>query len=424
MTNTSIWKVVISGALALICISMVQGFWLKNTLDLSARAFDEKVRIAIRNVALDISRMSQVQLPAFNLINQVSQNYYVVNIRDAIDANSLEYYLTRELEAVSLRTDFEYGIYDCNTDQMVYGNYIHAPGRRRSEIRASKLPTYDEFVYYFGIRFPDRKSYLLSNQWLPLVFTGILLLAMVFFIYATSEIYRQKKLSDLQKDFINNMTHEFKTPLTSIRVSSEVFLKESLVKANPRLKRYAQIIHDQTQRLNGQIERVLQIADASAKPLELKIEPVQLHQLIIQIAGQVRSRLDQRNGKIELHLDASNDLIRADLLHMANILSNLIDNALKYSPKDPLIVVSTEHRDHNLLLQIKDQGIGVDQKYLGKLSNKFFRVPTGDVHNVKGFGLGLHYVLQMVQAHGWSMNIKSKPNEGTSVTIEIQNQNE
>ncbi len=417
MTNKSIWRVVVSGALALLCITLVQSFWLRNTFNLSARAFDEKVRIAIRNVATQLSQMRQVQLPTYHLINQISQDYYVVNIRDAIDANSLEYYLTKELEAVNLFTDFEYGIYDCDTDQMVYGNYLHGQDGKRVSEPTTNLPKYDEFVYYFGVRFPDRKGYLIANQWVPITLTGILLLAMLFFIYATYEIFKQKKLSDLQKDFINNMTHEFKTPLTSIKVSAEVFLQDQYVKKDDRLTRYAKIIANQTTRLNQQVERVLQIADTSANGLELKKEPLAIHAIISKVTDQLKSRLDRRNGQIRLQLNADQDLVSADRLHLANVLFNLLDNALKYTRKAPIIEVTTKLSESNLALKIADNGIGIDDKFLPKIGEKFFRVPTGNVHNAKGFGLGLHYVYQITKAHQWDLQIESVKTQGTTVTL-------
>ena len=422
MTNRSIWKVVVSGALALLCITIVQGFWLHNTFNLSARTFDEKVRIALRNVATQLSEMSQVQLPTYHLINQISQDYYVVNIRDAIDANSLEYYLVKELEALNLQIDFEYGIYDCDTDQMVYGNYWRDATGENMDGRTTNLPKYDDFVYYFGVRFPDRKGYLLSTQWVPITLTGILFLATLFFIYATYEIFRQKKLSDLQKDFINNMTHEFKTPLTSIKVSADVFLQNKQIRQDPRLQRYAKIIRDQTNRLNRQVERVLQVADASANGLALKKERIALHGLIKSVSDQLKSRLDQKGGQIELQLLADRSEVLADRLHLANVLFNILDNALKYSVQAPLIVISTIYRKPNLILQIEDNGVGIDEQYLSKVGDKFFRVPTGNIHNTKGFGLGLHYVTQIVKAHGWDMKLSSDKNTGTTISIQINMQ--
>ncbi len=417
MTNLTVWKIVASAALALICILLVQGYWLVNAYNLNNRAFEEKVHICLRNVAEQMAHLQQVQLPALGVVNQISDNYFVVNIRDAIDANNLEYYLRKEFETVSLPVDFEYGIYDCDTDQMVYGNHI---GYQDQTVQ-SNLPTYDDFVYYFGVRFPNRSGYILKDLWIPIFFTAILVLAIIFFIYATYGILKQKKLSELQKDFINNMTHEFKTPLTSIQISSEVFLNDPVVKQHPRLHRYAGIINDQTDRLTQQIERVLQIARWQKSKLALKLERVELHAAIIRIVDQLQGRIEKEHVTMELNLASKSFTLSADQLHLSNVIYGLLDNAMKYSSDSPEIKIRTEADGELIKLVIIDHGIGISPDHIKLLGQKFFRVPTKDIHNAKGFGLGLHYIRQVIDLHGWKMQIDSQPNQGTSVTVFIPN---
>lgn len=423
MRNSSIWKVIVSGALALIGIVIVQGYWLTNSFDQSEKAFEEKVHIALRNVARQISELKKVQLPSYDLINQISQDYYIVNIRDAIDAVNLEYYLVKEFELTGLRTDFEYGIYDCDTDQMVYGNYVGIAEKASVSIPSKKLevPVQNDFVYYFGVRFPDRKGYILKNQWLPILFTVILCLAALFFSYATFEILKQKKLSDLQKDFINNMTHEFKTPLSSIKVSSEVFLTHPQVRQNERLYRYAGIINDQASRLNDQVERVLQIAGMQKGKIQLHSQWTDLRTLIDAMIQQLRSRCEKEEASLSASYSGDTFSVFADPHHLANILYNLVDNALKYRKEKAVVEIRVEANDPVIKLSVVDQGIGIERMYLTRLHQKFFRVPTGNIHNAKGFGLGLHYVHQIVKVHGWKMQINSIPGEGTDVTIYFKN---
>lgn len=421
MSNSSIWKVVASAALALICIIIVQGYWLKNTFDYSRQSFDEKVQISLRNVAKQISELQKVQLPSYDLINQVAQDYYIVNIRDAIDAQSLEFYLQKEFEAVGLSTDFEYGIYDCDTDQMVYGNYISTRSSRKVPDLAGSLnvPSQNDYVYYFGVRFPAQKSYIFSSQWLPILFTAILLLAVLFFAYATFEILRQKKMSDLQKDFINNMTHEFKTPLSSIQVSADVFLNEQVVVKSPRLLRYAKIIKEQSVRLNDQVERVLQIADLQKGKIILNSQVLALDDLVTTVIGQLKGRAEKEEAEITAQYIGTNFLVTADRHHLSNVLYNLTDNSLKYRKGPVAIRVIVEESQDDLTLTVQDDGIGIDHIYLHKLDQKFFRVPTGNVHNTKGFGLGLHYVRQIVKTHRWTMNITSQIGQGTQIRIQM-----
>ncbi len=422
MSNTSIWKVVISAALALICICIVQGYWLTHSFDQSEKAFEEKVHIALRNVARQVSELKQVQLPSHDLILPVSQDYYLVNIRDAIDAKNLEFYLRQEFESIGLRTDFEYGIYDCNTDQMVYGNYISHLDEPviMSSSKSLVVPVPNDFVYYFGVRFPDRKGYMLKNQWLPILFTVILFLAVLFFAYATFEILRQKKLSDLQKDFINNMTHEFKTPLSSIRISSEVFLQHQQIQQDQRLIRYARIISDQANRLNDQVERVLQIAGLQHGKIKLHLQPTDLRQVVREMIDQLKSRMEKDGAIIKSFFKGEDFLLQADRHHLSNMLYNLTDNALKYSREPARVTIEASESGEHIKLAIIDQGIGIDRVFLPRLDQQFFRVPTGNVHNTKGFGLGLHYVRQMVRAHGWEMSIESEPGKGTTVILGIK----
>ncbi|MCB0665245.1 MAG: HAMP domain-containing histidine kinase [Saprospiraceae bacterium] len=422
MRNSSIWKVIISGALALVGIIIVQGYWMTNSFSQSEKAFEEKVHIALRNVAQQISELKKVQLPSYDLINQISQDYFIVNIRDAIDAKNLEYYLIQEFEQIGLLTDFEYGIYDCDTDQMVYGNYVSPEEKKaiNSPSKTLEVPVQNDFVYYFGVRFPDRKGYMLNNQWLPILFTVILCLAVLFFSYATFEILKQKKLSDLQKDFINNMTHEFKTPLSSIRVSSEVFLNHPRIREDDRLHRYAGIINDQAVRLNDQVERVLQIAGMQKGQIQLQKQWIDIRLVIDAIIDQLKSRCEKENASITSTYDGGRFTVHADPHHLSNILYNLVDNALKYRKENATVTIAVAEANGGVRMSIEDNGIGIEKMYLARLHQKFFRVPTGNIHNAKGFGLGLHYVHQMVRMHNWKMEIDSDLGVGTTVTIYIK----
>lgn len=417
MTNSTVWKIIVSAALALICIILVQAYWLINAYDLTKRAFEEKAHMSLLNVAEQMAQLNQVQLSSMDVVSQIADNYFVVNIRDAIDANSLEYYLKKEFESVSLPVDFEYGIYDCETNQMVYGNYV---GLKEGRQMKSILPTYDEFVYYFGVRFPDRDGYILKNLWIPILFTAILILSIIFFAYATYGILKQRKLSELQKAFINNMTHEFKTPLTSIQISSKVLLDDVAVHSNERLQQYARIIGDQASRLTQQIERVLQIASMQKSDLNLKLDQLDLHETIRHIVSQLESRIAEEMVSITLNLTAQDTLIRADQLQLSNVIHGLVDNAIKYSDRMPTIAIRTIQEGRRISLLVADKGIGIAPNDLKQVGQQFYRVPNGDIHDAKGFGLGLHYIKGVVEKHGWDFQISSQLGEGTQVLILIE----
>ena len=419
MTNSTIRRVVILGALAICAIVAIQSYWVLRTMDIKEQEFDRSVTIALRNVALQMDSLRERNsLPSHNLISRQATNYYVVNINDEINANLLEYYLRRELEAVALDVDFEYGIFDCYSNEMVYGNYIsnNAEDLELTEKR-DDLPSYEEFEYYFGVRFPNRQSDLLSSMRLTITFTAVLFLAVLFFIYSIIVILKQKRLSEMQKDFINNMTHEFKTPISTIKISSDVFLNHDTIRQDDRLNRYAHIIKEQNLRLNNQVEKVLQLAKIERESFKLKLESIDFHALLNQVIESIEPRLAAMEGRLITNLQAIDPVIKADRLHLTNIIHNLLDNAIKYCKDQPNVQLLTRDEGGKIIFEIKDEGIGIAKEHQQKVFNKFYRVSTGDVHNVKGFGLGLYYIKSICDAHDWKVDLSSEPDKGTTIRI-------
>ncbi|MEZ4957954.1 MAG: HAMP domain-containing sensor histidine kinase [Saprospiraceae bacterium] len=420
MGNKTIIRVIVFGTLAIIGIIAIQAYLLINTWNVEEKEFEENVFIVLQNVADRFEKMGS-SLPAYNLINQVSSNYFVVNINDNIRAEDLEFFLRTELEAMGLREDFEYGVYNCESREMAYGDYISysAEEAKRVDLKEDFPVTEDEnLIYYFGVRFPNRVSQILSNMRLTIIFSSILLVTILFFLYSMFIIMQQKRLSEMQKDFINNMTHEFKTPISTIKISSDVFLKSPEIANNERLSKYAKIIQEQNTRLNNQVEKVLQLARIEKDNFKLNKEEVELHTLLHSILESIRLQVEKSGGCITEELLASNPTITADKLHLTNIIHNLLDNAIKYCQEKPTVSLTTSDTpDGRLKLTVQDQGIGIEKDNLGKLFDKFYRVPTGNVHNVKGFGLGLFYTKNICDAHGWKISVDSEPGRGTTVSI-------
>jgi two-component system phosphate regulon sensor histidine kinase PhoR len=419
MRKNAIRLVVLLGAISVIGIVLTQIYWVKKELDLKDKEFNQTVQIALRNVAEDMAQYGQFSLPPKDVINQVSTDYYVVNINNTIDAKTLEFYLIKEFNAVGINTDFDYGIYDCSSDKMVYGNYISFTPKDAKDKVVKSLPKLDKFTYYFGVRFPDRSSYVVSrmDNW---VFTSIILLVVIiFFGYAMFVILQQKRLSEMQRDFINNMTHEFKTPISTIAISSDVIANPHIVETPERLSTYAGIIKEEAGRLNRQVEKVLQIAKEERNEFRLNKEQVDLHELVKNAADSFGVTIHDKQGKITLDLKAANHTVNADRQHLANVIYNLLDNAVKYTNEAPLIKIGTVNLDKKILLSVQDNGIGIKKEYQRKIFDKFFRVPSGNLHNVKGFGLGLSYVRNIVNAHGWKIKVDSEPGKGSTFTLEI-----
>ena len=419
MKNSTIIRIVILGALAIFAIVGIQTYWFINTWDIKEKEQDERIKFALMNVAKEFERIG-AQLPAYDLINRISSNYYVVNVNDVINANNLQFFLRREFEEFGLEADFEYGIYDCATNKMVYGNYIsYSNDPDTNNLQKNDLPIYDKFTYYFGVRFPNQTSRILSTMGTTITFSIILLITIFFFLYSIFIILRQKQLSEMQKDFINNMTHEFKTPISTIKISADVFLKEEKIKSDKRLQRYAQIIRDQNQRLNRQVEKVLQLARIERDNFKLKEEVLELHPMLESIVQSTKLKVEDKGGELHFKPEAQEDIIKADPLHLNNLIHNLLDNALKYSKNTPVIHIQTKSVTGGLQVMIKDNGIGIPSEYHNKVFEKFFRVPTGNVHDVKGFGLGLYYIRNICKAQGWKINLESEAQKGTTFYITI-----
>ncbi len=422
MKNSTIIRVVIFGTLAIIGIIAIQSYLLFNTWNAEAKEFQEKVTIALQNVAKEFEKLGS-NPPAYDVIKQVSSNYYVVDINNTINPNNLEIFLRRELEEVGLREDFDYGIYNCDTKKMAYGKYIsYSQGGEVPRVNEPKqqLPVHehDNFLYYFGVRFPNREAQIVGSMKLTIILSSILFVTTLFFVYSIFIILRQKRLSEMQKDFINNMTHEFKTPISTIKISSEVFLKSPEITDNKRLLQYATIINEQNQRLNKQVEKVLQLAKIERDNFKLNKEKIDLHELLGSILNSVKIQVEKEGGNLTSMFKADSPMLYADRLHLTNILHNLLDNAMKYCQGVPNITVSSENSPNGKVkLSITDTGLGIAKENQQKIFDKFYRVPTGDVHNVKGFGLGLFYTKNICDAHGWKISLESEPNKGTCVTI-------
>ncbi len=420
MNNRTIQRVVLLGAIAILFVIGTQAYWVMRTWNVNERDFDRTVNIALLNVAKELSIVNQSILPPQDLITRTSSNTYAVNINSQIDAKNLDFYLQKHFEAAALNEDFDYAIYDCHDEKMVYGKYVSYSSSADSTTVKKEFPTLQDATYFFVVRFPKRSSYLLGSMALTVVLTVVSLLTVLFFIYSMLIILRQKRLSELQKDFINNMTHEFKTPISTIKVAADVFASHPIIQTDPRLSKYTQIMREQNNRLNTQVEKVLQITRIDRNTLDLNTEIINLHELLETILPSIQVKIEGQNGKLEQYLSAKQPYIKADTLHLTNIIHNLLDNAIKYC-KDgkPEIIVKTEDKDKNVRLTIEDRGIGIDKEHHKKVFQRFYRVPTGNIHNVKGFGLGLYYVKNIVQAQGWTIDLASESDNGTSIFIDI-----
>ena len=270
---------------------------------------------------------------------------------------------------------------------------------------------------YLSVYFPDRQQFIFKNIWFSLITSGLLLLVlMACFYMAVSTILKQKKLSDIKNDFINNMTHELKTPISTVALAVDMATQQ---KDTSKLSRYLNIIKTENQRLGGQVEKVLQMALLDRGQTKLSLSEIHVHDLIEKVLDTIGVQIEQKQGSVELRLEAENDLIKADEAHITNIFHNLIDNANKYSPENPEIIVATQNIPNGLKISIKDKGLGINKEQQSRIFEQFYRVPTGNLHDVKGFGLGLSYVKKIVEAHAGTITVESKLGQGSTFEITL-----
>jgi two-component system phosphate regulon sensor histidine kinase PhoR len=410
---------VVLATFSIIGIVTTQLFWLNKALDIHEKQFNRSVTIALRSVAKRLFVYNNQTLPNENPVTQLTDNYFVVRLNDVIDVNLLDLFLKEEFAKRYVKADFEYSIYDCSSENMVYGNYVSYDSTQTTFKRQVNLPKWDKAAYYFGVHFPARVSVLIGEMQIWIFTTLVLLLVIVFFAYALFIILKQRRLSEIQKDFINNMTHEFKTPIATISISAEVLKNPKIAEQPERLRRYASIILEETSRLKTQVESVLQIAVLSNREIKLKKEEVDMHLIIEKATQSIKPVLDIHKGIISYQNLATNGIVVGDILHLTNIVYNLLDNAVKYCEKTPNIQITLTNEKTNLILTIKDNGIGISKKNRKQIFDKFYRVPTGNIHNVKGFGLGLNYVALMLKAHKGTIAVESTLGEGSTFRITL-----
>ncbi|WP_333819950.1 sensor histidine kinase [Ohtaekwangia sp.] len=411
MKNSTIRLIVILATLCITGITITQLYWVRRAFDLKEAEFERTVTAALYNVAQEIYEVNNTPSPSNNPVKQVSTNYFVVMVNSEVNARLLEFLLRTEFEKRNIVADFEYGIYDCTNEKMAYGNYV--PLKSKQKNIASSFPKWSTHGYYFGVQFPNREAHIINQMGIWSFSSVVLLLVIVFFAYTLFVILKQKRLSEVQKDFINNMTHEFKTPISTIAVSTEVLKNPTIIQHPERLLNYATIIEKENLRLKQQVERVLQMARLDKEDVGLKKENVEIQQLVQDAIRNTTVALNEKKGKVNEVFEAGELGIQADKLHITNVLANLLDNAVKYCKDEPEITIRTSRHEKGVMVEVQDNGIGISSEHHKRVFQKFYRVPTGNIHDVKGFGLGLSYVKTIIEAHGGSITLQSEPGKGS-----------
>jgi two-component system, OmpR family, phosphate regulon sensor histidine kinase PhoR len=358
---------------------------------------------------------------------QLKQEMFDTPLEERIEVIQLDAILRQEFGERGISVPFSYGVLsNASKTWVIFNNHYVVPNESQAAYDFLRTSNYKVNLFKNDLNspgllyvfFPTKTSIVWGSLWLTLLFS-LLFVAVILacFAYTINVIFRQKKLSEMKNDFINNMTHEFKTPIATISLASDSITNPTVIGNPDKIRRFADIIRQENKRMNGQVEKVLQMAVIERGSINLNLSSIDLHQVIEQALSNITLQVERKDGTTHAILNAQKSIIEGDSNHISNIINNLLDNANKYSPEKPDITVSTRNVSNGVEVTISDKGIGMTKEAKKKIFEKFFRVHTGNVHDVKGFGLGLSYVKTMITAHKGSIDVSSELGKGSSFIV-------
>ena len=345
------------------------------------------------------------------------------DINERVSAHELDSIIYYELRSRGINTPYRFGVFNAK-DKPVLTNVcrIHNLPEYNPEAFQARLFPNDwlKTPNYLVLFFPNQRGYLIRNMWFMLVASALFIVTIILvFIKTITTILRQKKLSEIKNDFINNMTHELKTPISTISLACEALTDPDVNRNSEVAGNFIGMIREENKRLGVLVENALKTAIIDKGALTLNKKETDMAEMAETVIQNIQIQARNKGGQIDLERDGSEFRISADPVHMANVLYNLIDNALKYTPRNPRVVVKMQRIKHNLRISVSDNGIGISRENQKKIFDKLYRIPTGNIHNVKGYGLGLSYVKAIVEKHGGSIAVNSTPGKGSTFTIQL-----
>lgn len=396
-------------------IIIFQLIWLRKVYYYEQKEFDHAIAKVVRGFYEDIDDPSFSSYTLSELITNPNEQTFFVRIgRNGLNVDSTKVLLQSELEDEDIFTDCYVGYY--NASKKNYDFNIYLPSATANKKENISMPVLGEPYNHLTLYFPHRNKYILSKMNFWIISSIVLLLVLILLGSSIYYLYRQQFLNEIQKDFVNNFTHEFKTPVSVINLAAEVLTNPATAQRPDKLARYAAIVQYQGDYLQEQIERLLRHAYSETNLLHLQKRKLDIHDVIEEAINNLQTLIASSHATVERNFKASDPHIHADKGYLLIVITNLIENALKYS-RQPKIVVSTSGGGHEIVLSVKDNGKGIDKKYQAKIFKKFFRVPNGEQVSARGFGLGLAFVKRIVQAHRGKITVKSNPGVGSEFSI-------
>lgn len=415
LRSRTIRLVILASTFIIGAIIIFQIIWLRKVYYFEQKEFDHAVAKVVRGFYEDINDVSETQTLNQLITTPNDQTFFVRISRPQLSSDSTRFYLQSELEEEDIFTDCYAGFY--NAARKRYQFTVYLPSATAAKKAAVVIPASTAAFNHLTLYFPHRNKYILSKMNFWIISSIVLLMVLILLGSSIYYLYRQKFLNELQKDFVNNFTHEFKTPVSVINLAAEVLTNPVIATKPEKLARYAGIVQYQGNYLQEQIERLLQHAYSETNLLHLKKRRLDVHQVIGEALNNLHTLTGSRHACIEQQLEAADPVVHADKGYLVIVLTNLIENALKYS-EHPKITISTWRNSSELVIAVKDNGKGIEKRNLKKIFKKFYRIPSaGEQASVRGFGLGLPFVKRIVQAHRGRIQVESRPGAGSEFRI-------
>jgi len=411
---------IIAMTVALIGLMGIQIYWIQSASAIKEANFRRSVNEAMVNVVQKVERMERNKALRINQYEPMLHFNRHLPYDSVLTIKELDSLIRLQLNIRGVDTRYEFCIYKPELQEFLMER---SPNFRKDLIeKGNAFILFQADIYtspeYLLIYFPREKQFLLTELWGMLLISIILIIVIVYsFTYTITTIFRQKRLSEMKNDFINNMTHEFKTPISTISLACEALSDTDLRGSGEFLDSYLSMIQEENKRLAGMAEKILQTAVIDKGQLKMNKEIIDLHEIITDVIKNLRIQVEIKDGEIKRRLKATKSQIEGDKVHVTNLVYNLLDNANKYSPKRPLIYIITENAGNGIVMTIEDNGIGISKAEQKKIFDKLYRVPTGNIHEVRGFGLGLNYVKAIVEEHHGKISLESESNKGSKFRV-------
>ena len=418
MRSTTFKWIILVATIAIGLLVSVQLFWLNKIYNFEQKEFTTSVVKSIQGVYEDLELSNSQSTQLQKLIEQPNANSFLFRIDSIPTKDVLKQNLLSNLEAFGVFADCEVALYNDYTHQHLFEFYLPAAVSKHGIDNKVDLKIYSKDYPYIQLYFPYRNNYIINSMTWWIISSTFLLLLLVALGLSIFYLYRQKFLNEIQLDFIRNVTHEFQTPLTTLTVGLDAIARPGIIDQPAKLSKYTNLMQGQAAYLKQHMENLMEVMKAETSGLQIQKEPVVPNELIRKAIIQLNVMIEEKEAQIDLQLDPGNISIKAGSNSIYLVILNIISNAIKYSPT-PKIIIQTSLQNDRYRISVKDNGIGIGRQYIGRLFKKFYRVPTGDIHNVKGLGLGLYFVKKVVDEHKGSIHVKSIVGTGTEFIIDL-----